>query len=47
MAKGGVFMSKNEAVAVRILEEFRTGKLTRREASDLLGCCYQKNSKTP
>ena len=38
MAQGGVFMSKNEAVAVRILEEFRTGKLARREAAELLGC---------
>lgn len=38
MAGGGIFMSKNEAVALRILEDFRTGLISRREAADLLGC---------
>jgi transposase len=38
MAEGGIFMSKNEAVALRILEDFRTGLISRKEASNLLGC---------
>jgi transposase len=38
MATGGIFMSKNEAVALRILEEFRVGVISRRQAADLLGC---------
>ena len=31
-------MSKNEAVAMRVLEDFRTGVISRRQAADLLGC---------
>lgn len=31
-------MSKNEVVALRILDEFREGKITRLVASELLGC---------
>ncbi len=38
MKTGGIFMSKNEAVALRVLEDFRTGVVSRREAADLLGC---------
>jgi transposase len=38
MAEGGIFMSKNEAVELRILEDFRTGVISRREAASLLGC---------
>ena len=38
MIKGGVFVSKNEAVALMILDEFREGKISRSVASNLLGC---------
>ena len=38
MAAGGIFMFKNEAVALRILEDFRMGVITRKEAADLLEC---------
>lgn len=38
MAAGGIFMSKNESVALRILEDFRQGKISRRQAADLLRC---------
>lgn len=31
-------MSKNEAVVLRILEEFRNGIISRRQAAELLGC---------
>ena len=31
-------MSKNEAVALRVLEDFRSGLISRRQAADLLGC---------
>jgi len=31
-------MSKNELVALQILEDFRSGKISRRQAADLLGC---------
>ena len=31
-------MSKNEAVAMRVLEDFRTGVISRRQAAELLGC---------
>jgi hypothetical protein len=38
MAKAGVFMSKNDLVALKVLEDFRFGKISRREAAQLLGC---------
>jgi transposase len=38
MEAGGIFMSKNEAVALRILEEFRLGVISRRQAANLLDC---------
>ena len=38
MTTGGLFVSKNEAVALRILDEFREGKMSRLVASELLGC---------
>lgn len=38
MAKAGVFMSKNELVALRILDDFRFGRISRKEAAQLLGC---------
>ena len=37
MPKGGIFMSKNEEVALRILEDFRSGLLSRRQAAEFLG----------
>ena len=37
MAKAGVFMSKNDQVCLRVLEDFRFGKISRREAALLLG----------
>lgn len=45
MASGGIFMSKNESVALRILEEFRVGVISRREAADLLGCSERAVSR--
>lgn len=45
MAEGGIFMSKNESVALRILEEFRTGVISRRQAADLLGCSERAVSR--
>lgn len=36
--KGGVFMSKNESVALAVLEDFRSGRITRKEAASILGC---------
>jgi transposase len=45
MALGGIFMSKNESVALRILEEFRVGVISRREAADLLGCSERAVSR--
>lgn len=38
MAEGGIFVFKNEAVALRILEDFRMGLITRKEAAGLLVC---------
>jgi hypothetical protein len=38
MATGGIFMSKNELVALRILEDFQRGVISRCEAADLLTC---------
>jgi len=38
MAGGGIFMSKNEAVTLRILEDFRSGLISRKEDATLMGC---------
>jgi len=38
MADGGIFMFKNEAVDLRILEDYREGRITRKEAAALLEC---------
>jgi len=38
-------MSKNESVSLRILEDFRVGKISRREAADLLGCSERAVSR--
>lgn len=38
MPRGGIFMSKNEAVALRILEDFRSGLISRRQAAEFLHC---------
>jgi transposase len=45
MAEEGIFMLKNESVALRILEDFRTGMVTRKEAADLLGCSERSVSR--
>ena len=45
MAAGGIFMSKNESVALRILEEFRVGVISRRQAADLLECSERAVSR--
>lgn len=38
MAGAGIFMTKNEAVSFQILEDFKNGVLSRKEAADLLNC---------
>lgn len=38
-------MSKNEAVALRVLEDFRSGQLSRREAAQLLKCSERAVSR--
>lgn len=38
MAEGGIFMSKNEAVELKVLEDFRLGIISRRQAADILKC---------
>jgi len=38
-------MSKNESVALRILEDFRHGVISRRQAADLLGCSERAVSR--
>lgn len=45
MAEGGIFMSKNEAAALRILDEFRMGKLSRSETASLLNCSERAVSR--
>jgi len=45
LATGGIFVSKNESVALRILEEFRTGVISRRQAAELLGCSERAVSR--
>jgi len=38
MATGGIFMNKNESMALRILGDFRLGLVSRLQAADLLRC---------
>lgn len=45
MATAGVVMSKNEMVALRVLEDYRSGRISRREAAQLLGCSERAVSR--
>lgn len=45
MSRTGVFMTKNELVALRILEEFRYGKTSRKDTALLLGCSERAVSR--
>jgi DNA-binding Lrp family transcriptional regulator len=45
MPQGGIFMSKNEAVALRVLEDFRLGLISRRQAAEFLDCSERAVSR--